>query len=359
MAQPLFSRLHAYCPELCLDVLASPWVAPVLLRMPEVNAVIPNPFAHGQLRLKSRVEFARTLVKNGYQRAYVLPNSWKSALIPFFANIPLRVAFTGEARYGLVNCRHTLDKKSLPKMVERFAQLAEKPGASLPRPLPQLNLRSSAPQQQQTLEALKLTGTVLASQIAVFCRHTQDEPPLLSSVADLQKTVSASATKIAVLCPGAEYGPAKRWPTKHFATLARYLSSEGFAVWILGSAADAPLGDAIVRESRASLAPVNFCGKTSLSQAIDLIAAASVVVCNDSGLMHVAAALNRPLVAMYGSSSPDFTPPLSTHANIIRLGLPCSPCFARQCPLGHLHCLTQITPEHVLKTCLDTVQNKT
>ena len=317
MAQPLFRRLHQYTPGLQLDALAPPWVVPVLERMPEISRIVASPFAHGELALAARYRLARTLAQGGYRRAYVLPNSLKSALIPCLAGIPERIGFTGEARYALLNRRHALDTSRLPQMAERFAQLAERSGAALPLPLPSPRLSSTPAQQTATLAALQL----------------------------------ACAQRIAVFCPGAEYGPAKRWPERHFAALADELSERGYAVWLLGSSKDKAVGEGIVRLAGAG-AVVNLCGSTTLCQAMDLIAAASVVVCNDSGLMHVAAALERPLVAVYGSSSPTFTPPLSARAQIISLGLECSPCFARTCPPGHFDCLNQLEPARVLAACL-------
>ncbi|MFZ4538382.1 lipopolysaccharide heptosyltransferase II [Propionivibrio sp.] len=319
MAQPLFRRLHENTPGLRLDALAPSWVAPVMQRMPEIGQIIGNPFAHGELSLTARYRLARQLAQAGYQRAYILPNSLKSALIPFLAGIPERVGFTGESRYGLINYRHTLDKIALPQMAERFAQLAEPLGAPLSRPLSQPRLASSSEQQAETLKALGIQRT----------------------------------EKVAVFCPGAEYGLAKRWPAAHFATLADELARRGYAVWLLGAPKDKAVGDEIVRLAAAATAPKNLCGNTSLTQAIDLIAASSFVVCNDSGLMHVAAALDRPLVAIYGSSSPGFTPPLSARAKIISLNLDCSPCFKRECPLGHLDCLNRLEPQRVLDACLD------
>lgn len=319
MAQTLFKRLHQHTPDLQLDALAPSWVVPVLQRMPEIGKVIDNPFSHGELSFAARYRLARQLAHSGYQRAYVLPNSLKSALIPFLASIPQRIGFTGEARYGLINHRHTLDEAALPQMVERFAQLAESPGSRLPRPLPLPRLNSSAEQQAETLASLGIQ----------------------------------SPEKVAVFCPGAEYGPAKRWPARHFAMLADELAQRDYAIWLLGSAKDKAIGDDIVGLAARPAALKNLCGITSLTQAIDLIAASSFVVCNDSGLMHVAAALDRPLIAVYGSSSPTFTPPLSARAQIINLQLECSPCFKRECPLGHLNCLNQLDPQRVLEACLN------
>jgi heptosyltransferase-2 len=318
LAQPLFRRLHEHTPGLQLDALAPRWVAPVLERMPEITQLVHSPFAHGELSLKARHRLARQLAAAGYQRAYVLPNSLKSALVPFFAGIPERIGFVGEKRYGLINQRHTLDKTLLPQMAERFAQLAEAPGAPLPRPLPLPRLTSSREQ-----------GAATRAELSI------DRPE-----------------KLAVFCPGAEYGPAKRWPARHFATLADALAARGYAIWLLGSAKDRPIADEITKLADPASAPHNFCGSTSLRQAIDLLAAASFVVCNDSGLMHVAAALGRPLIAVYGSSSPGFTPPLSERAQVISLELACSPCFKRECPLGHLDCLNKLEPQRVLDACL-------
>jgi len=316
MAQPLFVRLHARHPGLQLDALAPPWVAPVLQRMDEIGEVIDSPFGHGQLSLKARWRLARQLASRNYDAAYVLPNSLKSALLPFMAGIPQRIGFTGESRFGLINVRHTLDKAALPQMVGRFAQLAEAPGTPPARPIPYPRIRSTASEQQRTLDALGL------------------ERP----------------ARIVAFCPGAEYGPAKRWPAAHFAALARKLAARGCAIWLFGSPKDHAIAEEI-----SQLAPGlcrNLCGATSLAQAVDLLALTDLVVCNDSGLMHVAAAVDRPLVTLYGSSSPGFTPPLSDQADILSLKLDCSPCFKRECPLGHLDCLKQLTPEMVLAACL-------
>lgn len=315
MAQPLFARLHRRHPGLQLDALAPRWVAPVLQRMAEIAEVVDSPFAHGELSLKARWRLAREISTRGYDAAIVLPNSLKSALVPFLAGIPKRIGFTGESRYGLVNVRHELDKAALPLMVERFAQLAEAPGTPLPRPVAHPLLRSTASEQQKTLADLGL-----------------DRP-----------------ARLVAFCPGAEYGAAKRWPAAHFAELARRLTADGCTVWLFGSPKDHAVAEDIVR-----LAPGlvrNLCGVTTLAQAVDLLALADLVVCNDSGLMHVAAALGRPLVALYGSSSPGFTPPLSAQADILSLKLECSPCFKRDCPLGHLDCLNKLSPEQVFAAC--------
>ena len=316
MAQPLFARLHAKFPGLQLDALAPRWVGPVLRRMPEISEVVDSPFGHGQLSIKPRWRLARELAARHYDAVYVLPNSLKSALVPFMAGIPQRIGFTGESRFGLINVRHTLDKTALPLMVERFAQLAEAPGALLPKPISYPKIESTAADQEKTLAELKL------------------ERP----------------TRIVAFCPGAEFGPAKRWPAGHFAALAKKLAGHGCTIWLFGSPKDHAVAEEI--SQLASGLCRNLCGATSLTQAVDLLAMAELVVCNDSGLMHVAAALDRPLVTLYGSSSPGFTPPLSDQADILSLKLDCSPCFKRECPLGHLDCLNKLSPELVLAAAL-------
>lgn len=312
MAQPLFRRLHQLHPGLTLDVLAPDWTLPLLRRMPEVHDAIPNPFRHGEFRLGARFRLGRQLRGRGYDQAIVLPNSWKSALIPFFAGIPLRTGYVGEARQGLLNDARKLDKQALPLMVERFAQLAEAPGMPPHRPIAGTGLKVDEKQRLATLQALGL----------------------------------AAQKPAAVFCVGAEYGPAKRWPARHFAELGKLLDKEGFAVWLAGSAKDAAIGEEIERLSGGLCR--NLCGKTSLEQAVDVLASATVVVSNDSGLMHVSAALDKPMAALYGSSSPGFTPPLSDRARIVSLELPCSPCFKRECPLGHFRCMNELAPEQVL-----------
>jgi heptosyltransferase-2 len=311
LSQPLFARLHERHPGLALDVLAAPWSAPLLARMPQVRRVIDSPFVHGRFDLAARWAVGRQLAREGYDQAIVLPNSWKSALPVLFAGIRRRTGFTGEARIGLLNDRRQLNEAALPLLAERYAQLAEPANARSNAALTLPSLTSSAIQQQAARAALGLSP---------------DAKPV-------------------VFCPGAEYGPAKRWPARHFATLAGMLPHP---VWLIGSTKDAAVGAEI--ERLAAGRARNLCGRTTLEQAVDLIASAGCVVSNDSGLMHVAAALDRPLAALFGSSSPRYTPPMSPRARIISLRLECSPCFKRECPLGHLRCLNDLSPEQVAAT---------
>lgn len=310
LSHPLLVRLKQAEPSAAIDVLGPPWALPVYRRMPEVDRTLALPFGHGDLRLGARRAFARTLPT--YDRALVLPNSWKSALIPWHAGIARRTGYRGEMRYGVLNDVRTLDERALPRIVERYAALAQPAGEELRRPLPEPRLATDPAQVAATL-----------------AKHGLD-----------------SDRPAAAFAPGAEYGPAKRWPPRHFADLARTLAARGWQVWLLGSGKDAPITAEI--RALAGDACVDLAGRTSLDEAIDLLAAAARVVTNDSGLMHVAAALDRPTAALFGSSSPEFTPPLSAHARVITLRLSCSPCFERTCPLGHTNCLVQLEPARVL-----------
>jgi len=290
MAQPLLVRLKQS--GAALEVLAPEWVAPVLRRMPQVDHVIAAPFRHGALQLGARWRLGRELKRRGYEAAIVLPNTWKSALVPFLARIPVRAGYVGELRYGLLNSIRRATKSSMPL---HYARLAGEPDAELPQP------------------QLKVTETEILEARRRF----------------------AIDGRYVVLCPGAEYGPAKRWP--YFKELAERIRA---AVVLLGSASD--------QEAAAAVPGKNLVGKTSLDEAIRLIAGAEAVVSNDSGLMHVAAALGRPQVALFGSSSPEHTPPASARARVLWLRLECSPCFERECPLGHFRCMKDIGVEQVI-----------
>jgi len=299
MAQPLLARLREKRPEVRIDLLAPDWVAPVLRRMPGVDDVIAAPLRHGALQLRERWRLGRNLRARGYQQAIVLPNAWKAALVPFFADIPLRSGYVGESRYGLLNLLYRARGPREP-MALHYARLSEPPGSAPAQPLPEPRLLLDADAARATAQRFGM-------------------PP-----------------RYAVFCPGAEYGPAKRWP--HFGALAARMP---LPVVLLGSERD--------REACDAVPGVNLAGRTSLDEALDLIGCAELVVSNDSGLMHVAAALGRPQVALFGSSSPEHTPPLSAQARVVWLRLECSPCFARVCPLGHFRCMNELSVERVLE----------
>ncbi len=310
MAQPLYARIKARHPDAIIDVLAPAWTRPLHARMAEINELIDAPFTHGQLKLRERWRLAREIKARGYDQAIVLPNSLKSALVPLLAGIPLRTGWLGEMRYGLLNDARTLNPIALPQMAQRFYALGADDGVPLTQAMPFPVLTINPAERAATVQKLGLS----------------------------------TDTPIVAICPGAEYGPAKRWPAKHVAALANELIDEGKQVWLFGSNKDAEICAEICE-----LAPqvLDLAGKTSLAEAIDLMSLAANVVCNDSGLMHVAAALQRPLVAVFGSSSPTFTPPLAIKAKIVTLDLECSPCFERVCPLGHMDCLNKLDPERV------------
>jgi heptosyltransferase-2 len=312
LSEPLVARLRAMHPGAAIDVLAPPWCSPVYARMAGIGRIVENPIGHGRFDWAGRRALARTLRDGGYTRAFVLPNSWKSALVPWLAGIPRRTGYLGEARWGLLNDARRLDRAGQPRLVERFAALAAAPGTAEMAPLPRLV--PDAANRNAAAHALGLAA----------------EPP------------------IAILCPGAEYGPAKRWPPEHFAALAARFLADGLQVWLVGSPNDKPAAAAVIAAAGAAGPRLrDLAGRTDLGTAIDLLSLARLVVTNDSGLMHAAAAVGVPLVALFGSSSPAYTPPLSPRAEIARIDIACSPCFKRECPLGHLRCLRELRPEAV------------
>lgn len=310
MAQSLFMTLKARHPNATIGVVAPTWSQPILERMPEVDEVLPLAVGHGQFGLASRRELAGRL-RGRFDRAIVLPRSWKAALVPFMARIPERVGFLGEHRYGLLKERRKLDKQVLDQTVKRFVSLGlpleEAAHGKFPLPKPRLQI------DRDNLANLRITHS-LSSRVAIG------------------------------MMPGAEYGPAKQWPINYFHRLAKRLVEDGFEVRVLGGAKDRSAGDEIVQDLPHAH---NLCGKTQLADAVDLLADCRQVVTNDSGLMHVAAAVGVRIHALYGSSSPAYTPPLTDNAVIHYLGLSCSPCFQRSCPLGHTNCLNQLSVDQV------------
>ncbi len=316
MAQTLFTSLKQQDPDCSIDVLAPAWSRPLLERMSEVNAAISMPIGHGELVLSKRWTMAQQLRKQVYDAAYVLPNSLKSALIPAFAGIPLRVGWRGEMRFGLLNDIRLLDKARYPLMIERFIALAYPEGKALPAELPRPHLEVN----ESALVALRDKFDI-----------------------DLARPVLA-------LCPGAEFGPAKRWPEGHYQQVAQTMLDRGWQVWLMGSDSDAAVGDSIATsitgENAANIR--NLAGQTELSEAIDLLSMGTAVVSNDSGLMHISAALGRPLVVVYGSTSPGFTPPLGDCVEVLSVPVDCGPCFQRECPRRDVKCLVELEPQRVI-----------
>ncbi|KAB1459053.1 lipopolysaccharide heptosyltransferase II [Vibrio panuliri] len=319
MSQSLYTTLKQTHPHAQLDVLAPAWCKPILERMPEIDHAIEMPIGHGQFNLKGRWQLARSLSKQGYTHAFILPNSAKSALIPFFARIQQRIGWKGEMRYGLLTDLRP-DKRVFQYMVERYVALAHSQANMLNDvalntcPRPQLLVDSS--NQQAARQRLNLCS---------------DRP-------------------VIGLCPGAEFGPAKRWPDRYYAQVAKHAISKGFDIWLFGSAKDREVCELI--RSQLSIDDAKQCfnlaGDTSLIEAVDLLAACHTVISNDSGLMHVSAAVGCNIVAIYGSSSPQYTPPLTDKLKMVHTNIECRPCFKRECPLSHLDCLNKLMPESVI-----------
>jgi heptosyltransferase-2 len=328
MAHGLISYLKSKRPDDPIHMLAPSWSLEVARRMPEVDQIIELPFDHGELKLKERWAFARKLRFSRYHRAFVLPNSLKSALIPAMAGIPRRIGWRGEYRYKLLTDLRILHEARFPRMIDRYMALG------FPA-----NLALSANQLPEA---------------PLFPRLTMDE----ASQANLVSTYGLDPARLVSLCPGAEFGPAKQWPLDRFSDLATRLIDAEHQVILLGSPNDADdverLINQVAKAKRKGL--VNLAGLTSIPEAVDLIGLSKAVVTHDSGLMHVAAATGRPLVALFGPSSPAHTPPLSDTAVTLTHPVPCHPCFERECPLTHQACLSELSVDEVFETLLQQMQ---
>lgn len=322
MAQSLFKLLKQQHPNMVIDVVGPAWSSPILSRMPEVRRAITFDVKHGEFSLVKRWQFGKSLRSEGYTHGIVLPRSWKSALPLLAAGIPVRTGFLGEMRYVLLNDKRKLDKQKLDQTVKRFAFMALPEGAE-----------------------------VVINEDLYPTLHT-DEASFQQLVKKLQLNMSAPAV---AMMPGAEYGLSKQWPVPYFKELAESFAMKGTQVWVLGSAKDKLLGEEICADLPEGLG-FNLCGVTALEDVVDLLAHVEVAVTNDSGLMHVAAAVGTNVQAIYGSTSPKFTPPLTHNCEIHWLQLDCSPCFERVCPLGHTNCLKQIYPKKLEETTIKFLQ---
>ena len=326
MSQSLYITLKQHNPDADISVLAPAWCLPLLNRMKEVNRAIEMPIGHGELNLLGRRALGKVLQADKYTHAYILPNSAKSALIPWFAGIPKRTGWKGEMRYGLLNdLRH--NKKAIQHMVARYVALAHRPQTLADHP-----------------EYLKLDN-IPVPQLTVV---PQQQARLLS-----QHQIDANRPCIG-LCPGAEFGPAKQWPAPYYAEVAKQLIERGYQVLLFGSEKDRET----TRSIELAIQPFsdqlfNLAGQTSLIEALDLIGYCQTIICNDSGLMHVAAAVGCEVITLYGSSSFEYTPPLTERKHLLYTDIECRPCFKRTCPLGHLNCLQQLLPEQVLSLIPD------
>ena len=320
MAQSLLITLKKLHPEAVIHVLAPAWCLDIVRRMPEAEKGILMPIGHGSFDLRGRLRLGRELREEHYDVAYILPNSWKSALIPFFARIKIRVGWKGEMRYGLLNSMRK-NKKDFPRLIARYSALAW--------PLDKVK-------KQEDLEFLSYPRL----------RVEPVDPAVLLNKFGIKEGVLPLG-----LCPGAEFGPAKKWPPEYYAALAKkYLSlNPARECWIFGSGKDRETGETIrglTGEEYQSRVRV-LAGSTTLEDAIDLLAMCSLVISNDSGLMHVGAAVGVRLAAVFGSTSTVYTPPSQDDALLIESDMSCHPCFKRVCPRGNPECLTSLLPELV------------
>ena len=313
MAQSLFITLKKLHPDCEIDVVSPQWSVPVLERMDEVRESIALPVSHGEFGIAKRYRLGVSLRSRGYTHSIVLPRSWKSALLPYFAQVPIRTGYKGEMRYGLLNDIRHLDKSVLKQTVQRFVAHAydESDYAEVPPEIPYPELRSDMRNSDRLLD---LIGLNLDRPVIGFM-------------------------------PGAEYGPAKQWPVEYFARLASLLAEQNYQIWIFGSEKERSMGESIIKNIPDG--GHNLCGRTELVDVIDLIARVEQVVSNDSGLMHIAAAMDVKVNVIYGSSTPDYTPPLSGSVEVFYKRLSCSPCFDRTCKYKHYKCLQGITPSEV------------
>lgn len=306
----LLTQQHASV-EIHLAAPAS--TLPIAQRMPQITATHLLPFGRGKLEFKARLQWAQQQKALGFDRAIVLPNTWKSALL--VQGIAQRTGWRGEWRYGLLNDCRILREADYPLMVQRYAALAYAAGDLLPEQLPKPALAVDLVAQAR-----------LAEQWGY-----------------------RPSRSLVVLCPGAEFGAAKRWPIEYFAALAQQLLYDGHQVWVMGSVKEQVLAAQITAQLSAPEGYRDLTGRTSLLEAIDLLALANAVISNDSGLLHMAAALNRPSVAIYGSTPSSLAPPLmaASRVQILEKNLSCQPCLQRTCPLQHLNCLREIMPQQV------------
>ncbi|WP_299685884.1 lipopolysaccharide heptosyltransferase II [uncultured Vibrio sp.] len=323
MSQSLYTTLKQQYPEAIIDVIAPNWCKPILQRMPEINQAIDMPIGHGEFNLLGRRAIGKTLRETQYDQAFICPNSAKSALIPWFANIPKRTSWKGEMRYGLLNDIRT-NKKSFQYMVERYVALAHP--------------------KDSMLDSRSLGGLENLPRPALTINHQEQ----LATAQKFELTLSDDTIG---LCPGAEFGPAKKWPEAHYAEVATAMSKLNKQVWLFGSQKDLDTCNNIKKlvpeELRHNIHVL--AGQTSLIEAVDLLGACQTVVANDSGLMHVAAAVGCNVVAVYGSTSPKYTPPLAEKVAIVHTDIDCRPCFKRECEFKHLKCLTELSAKSVLE----------
>jgi heptosyltransferase-2 len=271
--------LRAQYPDRPVDMVSSTLCAPIADYMPGVRQAIISDQPRKRLGWAIQQDLAARLRRNGYGQALVMSRKWKAALAPYLAGIPIRTGFAGEARFGLINDIRW-GERHLPRMIDQMGALALPKGASLPPdwPLPELKVPAEELARWRELRGL-----------------------------------SAENRPIVTLSPGA-VGAGKAWPPGHYAELARALTQDGASVWVLGGPGETD----IARQIAAAGGPaVRDLTGTDLRNAILALAAADVSVTNDSGLMHVSAAIGTPTVAIFGPTSPWHWKPLNPVAAIL------------------------------------------
>ena len=316
MAQSLYKIIKDSNPQSKIDVLSPEWSLGILNRMDELDDLICSPFDHGDLRIKDRIRFGYSLRDRSYDQAIVLTNSLKSSFIPFTANIPKRTGWLGEMRYGFINDIRKVNKNKHKLMVEKFSCLSINPLVDNNYEIPWPSLR---------VDLINLSKL-------------------------LKKYSFEQSHESIAICPGAEFGPSKRWPANYYAEVIRHYLSKNWQVFILGSKNDLPVAkaieDQVPSENKALL--FNFTGQTSIEDAVDILSTCDLVLTNDSGLMHVAAAVNVKLLALYGPTSPKFTPPLSKKAKVIQKIEGYEKTREGELEEGYHYGLSMIKPEEVL-----------
>ena len=302
--------LKSRFPDRPVDMLATTLCAPLADYMPGLRRAVVANLPRSRLAFATQFALAKRLQPERYGAALVMPRTWKAALMPFLAGIPRRTGFVGEARFLLLNDLR-FGERSLPRMVDRCAALALPAGAALPPtwPLPELK--------------------VSAAEVKSWRQ---------------KRGLAADDRAVVALAPGA-VGQSKRWPSAAYGTVARRLIAEGFAVWVLGGPDEKPLAAEIVADT-----PARDLTGHDLRDAILALATAAAAVSNDSGLLHVAAALGTPSVGIFGPTSPWHWAPLNPLAATIQAttDLPCRPCHKPVCRLTHHRCMRDIAAEDVL-----------
>ena len=319
ISQSLLKEILLKSKEAEIDVLSPEWTRNIFSRMDEVSKTIKLPFSHGEIKLKERVDLGKELKRKNYDQAIVLPNSLKSALVPYFSEIPIRTGWRGEMRYFLLNDMRILDKNIFPRMVDRFVALAFKKNEDLPLSIPYPSLKTD----KENLDLLRVNFKI-----------------------DL-------TSPLICLCPGAEFGPAKRWPTKYYSKVANEYLKKNWQVILLGSMNDVRIGKEIKGNINKESGFLNLIGQTKLVDTIDILSSANLVLTNDSGLMHIAASVDTPLVALYGPTSPEFTPPLSNRVKVIKNNEGFTKLRSGDLEDGYHQSLKDIKPEEVLAVLLE------